>query len=245
MTPEERSLLSNFLQDLSQARGGLKDAEASDLIDRTIRTNPDAAYVLVQHAIIADHALHAAQARVNELEGQLRAQAPGQGGPTSFLGGAPQGQPQGQPWGAGQPQPGYGQQQQPYGQQPGYGQPQPGYGQQPGQQPGYPPGYDAPPQPQRGGLLGGLFGGGGQPTQPSGFGSFLRTAGTTAAGVAGGEMLFSGLSGMFGGHRGGGMFGGGEPVENVTINEYGGGDRDRDFDDGGYDDGGYDDGGSF
>jgi hypothetical protein len=239
MTPEERSLLSTFLQDLSQARGGLKDAEASDLIDRTIRANPDAAYVLVQHAIIADQALHAAQARVNELEAQLRAQSPGQGGPTSFLGGGQQQQPQGgAPWGAapqqgyGQPQGGYGQQQ---GYQQGYGQ-QPGYGQQ---------GYDAPPPQQRGGMLGGLFGGGGQPAQSGGFGSFLRQAGTTAAGVAGGEMLFSGLSGMFGGHRGGGMFGGGEPTENVTINEYGGDDRNRDFDDGGYDDGGVDDDGSF
>ncbi len=242
MTPEERSLLSTFLQDLSQARGGLKDAEASDLIDRTIRANPDAAYVLVQHAIIADQALHAAQARVNDLETQLRAQAPGQGGPTSFLGGGQQQQPQGgAPWGAASQQ-GYAQPQPGYGQQPGYQQ---GYGQQP--PPGYGQGYDAPPQPQRGGgMLGGLFGGGGQPAQTGGFGSFLRQAGTTAAGVAGGEMLFSGLSGMFGGHRGGGMFGGGEPTENVTINEYGGGDdRNRDFDDGGYDNGGVDDDSSF
>jgi uncharacterized protein len=43
----------------------------------------------------------------------------------------------------------------------------------------------------------------------SGLGSFLRNAGTTAAGVAGGEMLFSGLRGLFGGHGGGGGFGGG------------------------------------
>jgi uncharacterized protein len=230
MTPDERNLLAHFLQDLAQTRGGLKDAEASDMITRTVTSNPDAAYVLVQHAIIADQALHAAQARVAELESQLRAQQPGQGGSSSFLGGGGGQSSQGQPWGAPQqPQGGYGQQQ-PYGQQQGYGQ-QP-YGQQP-----YGAAPQAPPQGGMGGMLGGLFGGGagGQPAQPGGFGSFLKTAGTTAAGVAGGEMLFSGLSGMFGGHHGGGMFGGGQPVENVTINEYGG-------DDGGYDDGDVDDG---
>ena len=90
-------------------------------------------------------------------------------------------------------------------------------------------------------MLGGLFGGG-QPAQPGGFGSFLRSAGTAAAGVAGGEFLFHGLSNMFGGGRGygggyGGGFGGGfgaPSVENVTVNEYG--------DDGGMG-GGYGDGG--
>ena len=215
MTPDERNLLSRFLQDLSQARGGLKDAEAADMIDRALRSNPDAAYLLVQHAIISDQALHAAQDRVVQLESQLRGpQQPSQGG--AFLGGgAPWSNPPGY---AGQPQA-----------QAGYGQPQP------------------QPQPQRsGGLLGGLFGGG-APTQPGGFGSFLRSAGTTAAGVAGGEFLFSGLSNMFGGGHGGFGGGYGAPMENVTINEYGdGGGQGLDsggYDDGGFGDGGYDDGG--
>ena len=230
MTPDEQTLLTRFLQDLTQARGGLKDAEASDLIDRSLRSNPDAAYVLVQHAIIADQALHAAQDRIVQLEGQLRnAQTSSQGAPAqgggSFLGA-------GGPWRGGQQ--GYAQPQQPDVGQGGYGsgtyQPAP------------------QPQPQRGGLLGGLFGGG-QPAQPGGFGSFLRSAGTTAAGVAGGEFLFSGLSNMFGGGRGGygGGFGGGYGgQENVTINEYGDGGQGYDqggYDDGGMDGGGYDDGG--
>ena len=226
MTPDERTMLGHFLQDLTQARGGLKDAEASDMIERTLRGNPDAAYLLVQHAIIADQALHAAQDRIVQLEAQARTgPSPGQG---AFLGGGGAGGP----WSGGG-QPGYAPQQ-------GYA-PQPGYApQQPYAQQAYPQG--APDAgygqaPQRGGLLGGLFGGGARPAQPGGFGSFLRTAGTTAAGVAGGEFLFSGLSNMFGG-------GYGEPVENVTINEYGdGGDQGGGFDQGGYDDGGYDDGG--
>ncbi len=64
--------------------------------------------------------------------------------------------------------------------------------------------------------------------------------GTTAAGVAGGEFLFSGLSNLFGGGHSGGFFGGGyggggygQPMENVTINNYG--------DDNGDDGGGGDD----
>jgi uncharacterized protein len=216
MTPDERNLLGHFLQDLSQARGGLKDAEASDMIERSLRSNPDAAYLLVQHALISDQALHAAQDRIAQLEGQLRGQPQAQGG-GSFLGG-------GGAWsGRSQPPP-----QAPY--DPGYGQAQ-----------------AAPQQgaPQRGGLLGGLFGGGGaQAAQPGGFGSFLRTAGTTAAGVAGGEFLFSGLSNLFGGGRGGFGGGYGAPVENVTINEYGDGGQGfgQDFGQGGYDDGGFDGG---
>lgn len=218
MTPDERNLLGRFLQDLTQARGGLKDAEAADMIDRTLRSNPDAGYLLVQHAIIADQALHAAQDRIAQLERQAQGGAPAQSG-GSFLGGGAG------PWGGGQQ--GYAQQPQ----QPQYAPQQPQY---------------APQQPQRGGLLGGLFGGG-QPAQPGGFGSFLRSAGTTAAGVAGGEFLFNGLSNMFGGGRGYGGGFGGPPMENVTINEYGDGGGDPGgFDDGGFNDGGgYDDGGNW
>jgi hypothetical protein len=220
MTPDERTLLGRFLQDLAASRGGPKDAEAAELIDRSVRTNPDAAYLLVQHALIADQALHAAQAQIAALE--ARAPSPAQGG--GFLGAGP--------W-AGQPQTAV----------PPASAPSPAYAPAPG--------YT--PQPARGGLLGGLFGGGqAAPAQTGGFGSFLRQAGTTAAGVAGGEMLFGGLSNLFGGHRGFG-FGGG-PQE-VIVNDYGGGygpnpgvDPGFDpgqggYDDGGFDDGGYDDGG--
>src|ERR1700743_3932800 len=76
MTPEERDLLTNFLQDLGQARGGPKDAEAEAMIIQSLSRNPDAAYLLVQHAIISDQALHAAQARVADLEAQLAAARP-------------------------------------------------------------------------------------------------------------------------------------------------------------------------
>ncbi len=205
MTPDERTMLGGFLQDLVQARGGLKDAEAASLIDQAIKSNPDAAYLLVQHAILADQALHGAQARVAELEAQLRdRQGTPQGG---FLGSS-------SPWARTAPPP------------PQSAQPQ------------YAPAYAPAPAPAQPGP--GLFGTGG--AQPGGFGTFLRSAGTMAAGVAGGSLIADALGGMFGGHRGGfgGGFGGPE-IENVTINEYG----DQGMG-GGFDSDGFgDDGGGF
>jgi len=192
MTPDERALLTRFLTDLAQVPVGPKDPEAAALIAQATAAQPDAAYLLVQHSLLADQALHSAQARIADLEAQLRAPAP-QPASTSFLGG-------------------------------GYGAGQGGYGQ-----------TAVPPTPQRSPLQG--FFGGGAPAQPGGFGAFLRNAGTTAAGVAGGEFLFEGLSNLFGGGHQGGFFGGGfgQPMENVTINNY---DDDRDGG-GGYDNADY------
>src|SRR5579872_7166759 len=95
MTPEERSILTEFLRDLDRFRGANKDREAADLIDRSIRQNPDAAYFLVQNAILSNRALQSAAARINELEGRLQ----GTSSQSSFLGGAvPPTRPSG-PWG--------------------------------------------------------------------------------------------------------------------------------------------------
>ncbi len=95
----------------------------------------------------------------------------------------------------------------------------------------------AAPQKQ-GGFLSSLFGGGTpqapppppsypQPQAgPSAVGSFLRTAAATAAGVAGGELIFDGLRHLFGGPGfGGGGFLGGPNIVNeyVTNVEEGGG----------------------
>ena len=81
MTPDERSILQQFLQDLVQARGAAKDPEADAMIAQTLRDNPDAAYLLVQHAILSDQALHAAQAQIDQMQSQLPAPQP-----ASFLG---------------------------------------------------------------------------------------------------------------------------------------------------------------
>jgi hypothetical protein len=229
MTPDERQLLTRFLQDLSQARAGQKDQEAASLIAQAVNTNPDAPYLLVQHTVMADQALHAAQARIAELEAQQR--NPGQGqSQGSFFGGGtavPQSPPPQQTSYVPPPQPqaSYAPPpQQPYPSQPAYA----------------PPPYEARPGP---------FASGG------GLGSFLRSAGATAAGVAGGEALFAGLSGLFGGgQRGlfGGGYGmggapmmGGQPQETIVNNYYDDGGQPAD-DSGDYDDGGdYGDGGSF
>jgi hypothetical protein len=202
MTPDERSLLSQFLSDLTKTSGVAKDAEAAQMIDQAFKANPDAAYVLTQHALLADQALHQAQAQIEALQAENQRNQPSPQ-PASFLGGGGLG-PR-----VAQPQPG----QAPWVQaaQPQYGQPQ----------------YAPPPPPQGGGMGGGFFGGGPFSGQQSGLGSFLQSAGTTAAGVAGGAFLFEGLSNIFGGHHGfgGGGFGGGggwgQPTENVTINNYG------------------------
>ncbi|HEY2660128.1 MAG TPA: DUF2076 domain-containing protein [Caulobacteraceae bacterium] len=183
MTPDERALLTRFLSDLAQVRGAAKDPEAAALIDQAVASQPDATYLLVQHSLLADQALHTAQERIADLEAQLRApvQQPAQ---SSFLGGAAA-----SPW----------------------SQPQSA---------SYQPAYQTAAPPTQGS---GFFGGG-APAAPGGFGSFLRNVGTTAAGVAGGEFLFSGLSNLFGGGHSGGFFGGGyggQPMENVTINNYG------------------------
>ncbi|RAU22132.1 DUF2076 domain-containing protein [Paramagnetospirillum kuznetsovii] len=93
--------------------------------------------------------------------------------------------------------------------------------------------------------------------QPSGGGSFLRTAAGAAVGVAGGMLLANSISGMFAGGHGGGLGGGASPVtENITNNYYGSAppaaqptsDTQPQYDtsvadDGGYDGGGWDDGG--
>ena len=157
MTPDERTLLQQFLGDLASTRGVTKDLDADRMISDTLRRSPDAAYVLVQHAVMSDQALHAAQDQIAQLQSQLRQVAPAQSS-SSFL------PPSSGPWS---------QQGQPQGQQQGRG-----------------------------------FLGSGPFTNGGGLGSFLRSAGTTAAGVVGGSLLFEGLSGMFGGH-GGGLFGGG------------------------------------
>ena len=141
MTPDERTLLQQFLQDLVQTRGVAKDPEAADMIDRALRASPDAGYVLVQHAIMSDQALHAAQDQIATLQQQAQGGVPATQS-TSFLRSAPAA-------------------------------------------------WSPPPAAQYVGS--GPFSSGG------GLGSFLRNAGTMAAGVAGGDLLFEGISSLFGG----------------------------------------------
>ena len=134
MTPDERQILQAFLADLASTPAPARDPEADAMIQAAMQRNPNAAYLLVQHAILADQALHAAQAQL--------AQQQALPAPASFL-------PQTAPT----------------------------------------QGYWAGPM--------------GAPVQSSpfaansGLGSFLRSAGQMAAGVAAGDLLAQGIENIF------------------------------------------------
>lgn len=192
MSPQDTRMLQDFLGQLVQARGVQKDPEADDLIRRACDQQPDAAYLLVQRALLLDQALNNAKARITALEAQLNRQGEqgGQGERGRFL--------DPNAWGnSGNARPAESVQREPSAQYPGQYQPgqyQPGYPQGGYPQGGYPQqGY---PQP---GLSSGFLRGG-----MGGMGGTLGTIAATAAGVAAGGFLFQGLENMFGNHHQGG-----------------------------------------
>jgi hypothetical protein len=130
--------------------------------------------MLVQQVLIQEHALREAEARIRDLEDQVREAGQSQGG-GSFLGGL------------------FGGRSAPAESRPG-SVPSVGSG-RPAAPP--PPRYDAPPQADPWRQAGPT--GAPAPTASSG-GGFLRSAATTAAGVAGGVLLGDAIRGMFGGH---------------------------------------------
>jgi len=235
MTPQERDLITTLLQRLKDTTrsGQPKDPEADALIRQSMRDTPDAPYYLVQTVLIQDLSLHQAQNRIAELEQQLADASAQKSSGTSFLGGlfgshepaSPPPAQSGGPWSRGPQVAG------PPPQSGGYSQPAPqgGYAQQ---------GYSQ----QAGGTMGGMMGGG------MGGGGFLRSAAATAAGIAGGALLFQGISSLFGhGYAnslgasmspglgetvinnyypdsGGGDYGGGGDAGSSGGGDYGGGD---------------------
>jgi len=70
MNASEEKMLQDFLNQLVQARGITKDPEADALIGRAVAQQPDAAYLLVQRALLVEQALGNAKARIAELESQ-------------------------------------------------------------------------------------------------------------------------------------------------------------------------------
>ena len=60
-----------FLQQMTQAQPGQKDAEADALIREASVRQPDAAYLLVQLAMGLGYALQAAQAQAAKLQAEL------------------------------------------------------------------------------------------------------------------------------------------------------------------------------
>ena len=80
MSPQESQALQDFLNQLTQARGIAKDPQADALIASAVAQQPDAAYLLVQRALLMDQALNAAKAQIANLQSQVQAaQAPARG----------------------------------------------------------------------------------------------------------------------------------------------------------------------
>ena len=196
MTNEERDLITRFIERVGGAQpGGFApgtaqaaplppiDREADALIADLFVRHPEARYRITQTAFVQEHALVAAQNRIQQLEWELQqahqaqqAQAPGA---------SPWGQPPQQPESRGF-----------------FGSLFGGGSRQATPQYAPPPQYNqaqyAPPPPQYApGYSPGMF-------QQRGSG-FLGSALTTAAGVAGGLVAGNALMGLFSGGHGGGF----------------------------------------
>jgi uncharacterized protein len=174
MTPQERQLIDELFDRLSNLENAPRDPDAIAAISQGLRRAPNALYPLVQTVLVQDEALKRADSRIQELEQALAGQSQRESG--GFLdsmrerfgqGSQPRGSVPNVPPPAAEHRPVWNS-----GQAMQQVQPQPGsYGQ----------GYGAPAAP---------FGGGG---------SFLGTAAAAAAGVVGGSLLLNGIRSMMGG----------------------------------------------
>ena len=68
MTPQDTQLLQDFLAALTRAQVGVKDRDAQTLIAKTFAQQPDAAYLVVQRALLLEQALKQAQAQIAQLQ---------------------------------------------------------------------------------------------------------------------------------------------------------------------------------
>jgi uncharacterized protein len=73
MSPQETQTLQDFLYQLTQVRGIAKDAQAEAMIAAAVAQQPDAAYLLVQRALLMEQALTASKGQVAALQAQLQA----------------------------------------------------------------------------------------------------------------------------------------------------------------------------
>lgn len=191
MNADEQKLLTGLFERTKQAATAQRDPDAERFIAEQVKAQPAAPYLLAQAVIVQEQALTACNDRIQALEAQVAelqraepAQAPSGGLFGSLFGGqrqtsVPSTGPAPGPWG-------------------NAGSMAPQGGTMPSQ-------GGMPPQ---GGMQGGPMQGGpwagAQQAQPQG-GGFLRGALGTAAGVAGGALMFEGIKNMMGGHS---LFGG-------------------------------------
>lgn len=71
MISQEREQLTRFLQQLMQAQAVQKDGEADTLINKACLQQADAAYLLVQRAMLLDHALQDSRAQLASLHEEI------------------------------------------------------------------------------------------------------------------------------------------------------------------------------
>ena len=227
MTPQERDLIATLLTRLKNVSGQAKDPEAEALIRQAVVEQPDMPYYLVQTVLIQDLSLHNAQNQIADLQRQLadaQRQA-AQPAPASFLGGLfGRTQPEPQPVNPAPASPSPG----PWARSPQVAAAPPA---QPYAQPSGQGGYSQP-MGGPGGMFAGMGAGSG--------GGFLRSAAATAAGIAGGALLFEGIQSLFGHQASAGILGSQAGMtpglgETVVNNYYGSdssggwGQNDQDF----------------
>jgi uncharacterized protein len=80
MNSQERDLLTQLLKQLAEVKLTEKDAEAETLIREATAHQPDAAYLLVQRALLLEHALNTTKAQNADLQAQLHNNQSGQQG---------------------------------------------------------------------------------------------------------------------------------------------------------------------
>ncbi|UGX88325.1 DUF2076 domain-containing protein [Phyllobacterium meliloti] len=180
MNADEQKLLSGLFDRTKQAAGTPRDPDAERFILEQVKSQPSAPYLLAQAVIVQEQALNACHERIQLLEAQvndLQNAQPVQQQSGGLFGSIFGNTSAGQP-----PQPASSRSNGPWGAAP---TPQDGYvSQGQTQQAGR---WSVPQQPQSQG------------------GGFLQGALSTAAGVAGGALLFEGVKNMIGGNS---MFGG-------------------------------------
>jgi hypothetical protein len=216
MTPQEAQMLQDLVSKVEGTQLTEKDPDAEALLNDGLARDPDALYKLAQTVLVQNLALNQARAQIDQLRQQPVPAAPQPAKATSFLGSLLHRQPSAPP----PPPP-----QSPQYQAPQYAPPQ----------------YQTVPQyPPAGPQV--VY----EQAPSSGAGSFLRSAATTAAGVAAGALAFEGIESLMHGGHGGGFMGGGPeygggygmggaPVEETVVNNYygdqGGSEREAAYDD--------------
>jgi hypothetical protein len=210
MTPNEKALIEQLFLRIRATQVAGRDPEADRLIADEMSRTPGAAYALAQTVLVQDHALREAHERLSALEedvaavdeqtgggetwGGRRADASQGSGVSQGLGGAGQGSGAGQAWGrAGQ----------------GGGGPSPSLREAAASSLGSildRTGLSGRrgAVPRAGAATGEIPASEGvDPARGSAGGGFLQGALQTAAGVAGGALLFQGIKSLFGGEEGG------------------------------------------